>query len=260
MQEVPADLFQGDMQTMPRMDPAVAERLAKQEKQAEAARKAMEREEAAAQKKERAQVQRAVAMPDTKAKKAAAKSTRDKEMMAHKIRLYFKKLGHKLSFKEPKVLPKDEEQLRELLTQIECELQSNGGIEQAGQMFVNGCFVTEVVTQQFNPLGLMLSGPAASLTQTVQANKDKWDELITELAIANAEWFMVSCARQRYTFAAGGTHIFFVAHTAYAARCSRRVPKSNGRRRYTPRCGTNGSPGHPLLGSNRARPALGVRS
>jgi malonyl CoA-acyl carrier protein transacylase len=37
----------------------------------------------------------------------------------------------------------------------------------------------------------MLSGPAASLTATVAANKEQWHETITEFAIANAEWFMM---------------------------------------------------------------------
>lgn len=195
MEGVPDDLFQSDLQSFPAQDPRITEELRKKHEKALKAQHAAELAEARERKKEAAAAQKAQQIPTAKerqqAKVDASKTTRARELKAHKIRLYFKKFSHKLSIKEPKALPKDDEGLDEILASIECELQSSGGIEQAGIAFINVCSGVEKVTEVWNPLGLMLSGPAASLSQTVAANRAKWDELITELAIAHAEWFMV---------------------------------------------------------------------
>lgn len=120
------------------------------------------------------------------------KNVRKRELMAHKIRLYYKLLGHKLSSKEPKSLPKDDEGLAELLAQVETELHSKGGIEGASKLVLGGAFAAEQFNAQFNPFGLHLSGPVASLSGSMAANRADWEELATEFAISNAEWFCVS--------------------------------------------------------------------
>ncbi len=230
MEGVPDEMFQSDTQSFPREDPRITADLAKQHAQALKQQKAEDAEMAKTRKREEVQVKKALAIPTVMqrqdAVKHASRGVRERELTALKIRLYFKKLSHKISMKEPKTLPKDDAALLELLATVECELQSNGGIEQAGAMFVNGCFALEAVTQQFNPLGLMLSGPAASLTQTVAANKDKWDELITELAIANAEWFMMGPGKRCLLFVVQMVHTVDQANKAAVARgSSKPVPK-----------------------------------
>jgi len=203
MEAVPDDLLQHDLHTFPRDDPSVLAKQAQINAAAERELKARAAAEAKERKAEEAQVKRAMAMP-TKAQRDAnavdARGVRKRELMAHKIRLYYKLLGHRLSSKEPKTLPKDDESLTELLAQVETELQSKGGIESAGKLMVGSAFALEQLNQQFNPFGLMLSGPAASLTSTVQANKSEWDELVTEFAIANAEWFVVGPGKRLMGF------------------------------------------------------------
>ena len=208
MQGVPEDVFRGDVDSFPDRDPRITAELAKQHEKALKEQKQRDVEEAKRAKKEAAQVKKMQEMPVVAKKQpatktpvpSATKEARDRELKAHKIRLYFRKLGHKLTVREPKQLPRSDEELDELLASIETELHSQGGIDQAGMLFINGSFAIEAITQQFNPLGLRLSGPAASLTQTVAANKDKWEELITEVAIANAEWFMMGPVKRCMLF------------------------------------------------------------
>jgi hypothetical protein len=163
--------------------------------------KAREAADAKERKKDEAMVKKALA-PIKKEPDVSA-SARRCQLMAHKIRLYYKKLPHCLSTKEPKALPKDEEGLAELLATIETELHSKGGIEMAGKITIGICGAAEQLNQQFNPFGLMLSGPAASFTGSVQANRAEWDDLVTEFAIANAEWFVVSPGKRLIGFMLG---------------------------------------------------------
>lgn len=195
MEGVLEDAFQSDVQTFPGADPREVEAAQKQEAKRMKENAAAEKARAAAAKKEAATVKKIAAAP-TAAHKEEAVATdmqraRKRELAAQKIRLYFKHFGGRLSVKEPKTLPKDDNGVYELLAAIETELQSAGGIQQADALFVNGARGLEQFTAVYNPLGLMLSGPAASLTATVAANKEQWHETITEFAIANAEWFMM---------------------------------------------------------------------
>ncbi len=196
MQEVPDDLFRSDMHSFPREDPSVLAKQAQLNAAAEKEQKARAAAEAKEQKAEEARVKKALALPTGKERAAAAvadsKGVRRRELMAHKIRLYYKLLGHKLSSKEPKALPKDDEGLAELLAQVETELHSKGGIEGASKIVLGSAFAVEQLNAQFNPFGLMLSGPVASLSSSMAANRTEWEELATEFAISNAEWFCVS--------------------------------------------------------------------
>jgi len=198
---IPDDIFQRDMQTFPREDPAVLAKQAQLNAAAEKQQKAQAAAEAKERKAEEALVKKAMAMPAKGGSKALdVRAVKQRELMAHKIRLYFKLLGDKLSTKEPKTLPKDDEGLAELLATIETELQSKGGIESAGKLMLGGAFAIEQVNQQFNPFGLMLSGPAASLTSSVAANRSEWNDMVTEFAISNAEWFCVGPGKRLLGF------------------------------------------------------------
>lgn len=201
MQAPPDDLFQRDS-TIPTEDPAIAASQAKQRQQYEKDQKAFEAQLKKQEAAEAKRVKADIAKPGHKEKAEAVTSVQKKELKCHKIRLYFEKLGGKLSFKAPKTLPSNEAEIDELLTRIECELHSNGGIEQAGSAYLNGMAMLEQVTQAWNPLGLQLAGPAASLSRTAAENKAQWDDLITEFAIANAEWFMVGPAKRILLFTA----------------------------------------------------------
>lgn len=258
MQGVPDDVFQHDVESFPDKDPRITAELAKQHEKALKEQKHRDAEIAKQLKKAQAAVKRAQAMPvvakkDTPAVHSAAKEARERELKAHKIRLYFKKLGHKLTMKEPKTLPRNDDDLDELLASIECELHSQGGIDQAGMLFINGSFAIEAITQQFNPLGLRLSGPAASLTQTVAANRDKWEELMTEVAIANAEWFMVSARRKRIGVFGCKRNAAWL-HMVVGEGCFRRFPTPNGWRPRNHDGGTNGWPAAMVVESNHWQP------
>ena len=198
MQGFPEEIYQGDMQTFPREDPRIIE---SQQKQAQAALKAQAEEE---RKAKADAVKLAKAMKDAPAPKkpaaagkaAAGDRSADAkriELKRRKIKLYFsnEKISKKLSVKEPKTLPKTEEELDDLLAEIEGDLQSSGGIKQAAAMYLTGCGAIENGVKVFNPLGWDLSGPKVSFTQTVAANRAEWEELVVEFAISNAEWFMI---------------------------------------------------------------------
>ncbi len=205
MQAPPDDLFQKDMSSFPTVDPATAAALAKQQAQIDKERKSAEAERKRQEKEEEKLAKKMNDMPIRAPTTKQVVISVDKQMAAltlkkQKIKLYFAKLGHKLSIKEPKALPEDAAKVDDLLTAIETELHSNGGIEQAAGLYVQGMFGLEILSHTFNPLGLRLSGPAAGLTNTIQKNREKWDELVTEFAIANAEWFMAGPFRRLVSF------------------------------------------------------------
>lgn len=193
MQAVPEEVIQADLKGFPVHDPAKQAALERSAKKMAKEREEQQRREERERKRMQKDMKEVQAMPVAKPKPTDSPTAalRRRELKAHKIRLYFANLGHKIHVKEPKTLPKSEEELDELLMAIQLELQSSGGIEQADQLMMQGCFAVEKLTEHFNPLGLMLSGPAASLTQTVQANKDKWQDVMVEFAVENAEWFMM---------------------------------------------------------------------
>jgi hypothetical protein len=185
------DLFQSDNASFPSaVDPATSAKAAaalqKHLKEQKAA-------EAEAKKQSTAAAKAAKAMPKAVAAPTPAQARRTSDVKLHKIRMYFANAGtaKKLSIKEPKVYPKTDEEVDELLRAIEADLASQGGIESASLAFINIVSGFETLTQSFNPLNLELSGPAVSLTQATIANKGKWEDIVTEFAIANAEWFMV---------------------------------------------------------------------
>lgn len=196
MQGFPEEIYQHDMQTFPKEDPRIVE---SQAKQAAAAIKAQQEEERKA-KADAVKLNKAMKEAPPPKKTAAKAGTTDKseeakriELKRRKIKLYFatEKIAKKLSVKEPKTLPKSEDEVDDLLAEIEADLHSSGGIKQAGLMYVNGCVALENLTQVFNPLGWDLRGPKVSFAATVAANKEQWEELVTEFAISNAEWFML---------------------------------------------------------------------
>lgn len=185
------DVIQADLANFPTEDPARAAARAKQEQADAKARK--EEEKASA-----ARVKKGLAMPPQISD--AAKANNDREVKLLKIRLYFSKLGHKIPIKEPKAMPRTDAEIDELLLMIETHLQSHGGIEMAGTMYQSSFAAIEMITMQFNPLNLHLSGPAVSLSATVAQNREKWDELLTEFAIAHAEWFMMGPGKRLIGF------------------------------------------------------------
>lgn len=222
MNAPPDDLFRMD-DTIPTEDPAIAASQAKQRAAFEKEQKALAAQEKKMQAEEAKKVKKDMERPGHKEKAAAEVSARTRENKAHKIRLYYEKLGHKLSTKAPKTLPTDDAKLDELLASIECELHSNGGIEQAGVAFISGMAAVEQLTAVFNPLGLQLSGPAASLSSTVAQNKAKWDELITEFAISNAEYFMIGPGKRLLMFS---VQMVMAVDSANKAAAGRSAPAS----------------------------------
>ena len=192
MEGLPQDVFQFDQQTFPQEDPKIREAREKSQQkekqiraQEEAAQKKAEREEAI-------QVKKVLAQHGGVVKKPAETPVpvHKRELMVQKIKLYYEKLGHKLSSKCPKIMPKSDEGVRDLLAEIEGELQSAGGIEKASSGYIALCAGIEMADAKLE-LGLNLAGPAASFSQTVAASQSKWQDLMTEFAISNAEWFMV---------------------------------------------------------------------
>lgn len=190
MAEVPEDLFQHDMSTFPQEDPAVTKQREAMEEKLRKAEEAAAKRAETARKKEKQVVEKLVETAPKQAKASAPAEEVAKRiaLKKHKILLYFQHFGAKLSCKAPKTLPDDELKLDELLNTIRNDLGSKGGIAQAGNIYLASVSMME----RLNPLGLELSGPAASLSQTALRSKEAWNDLVTEVAIDNAEWFVVS--------------------------------------------------------------------
>ena len=176
-----------DMQSFPREDPKVTaqrtKELEKQRKQEKAERKAPSK-----------QAQRLAEKPPAKKKQAPpalGDIDRERVILTRKITQYFTKLKHKISVARPRTMPTDIMKLRQLCLAIETDLSASGGVDACATMYVNGCAMAEKLAPLL-PWDIRLSGPNASLTGTVLANKEQWNDLITEVAIQHSEWFMVS--------------------------------------------------------------------
>lgn len=199
----PNEMVQEDMRSFPTVDPKVTAQLAKQKADWD---KAREKE----RKEEEASAKRAAALHGS-AKKPAAKTAevaknedgediRKLNLLNMKCHLYFKHFSDKLSIKEPKAYPKTVAGLQELLNAIQVELSSAGGIKNAAAIYQSGIEGAEQLTLRWNPLGLMLVGPATSFSQTIANNKKEWEDLVTEFAIEHAEWFMMSSFKRLVAF------------------------------------------------------------
>lgn len=221
MQEgLPDTIVHFDRNTFPREDPKVAEARAKssaaeekaaleEQKRQEAAIKKLqklilEEEDEPTDKPKRGRppknaapaAQPSVAQQQAKATKSAADEAKRIRLKQQKCKLYFQRFADRLQTKEPKAYPTSEPAIDALLTEIESELASEGGIRTAAFSYVSLCKGLEDATRVFNPLGWDLQGPKVSFAQTIAANQKQWDDLVTEFAIAHAEWFMVGPARR----------------------------------------------------------------
>lgn len=186
------DLAKADMTSFPKEDPADLQRRAKLMVEEDKMRKEQEKERKAAEKAEAVAVKKAQTIKPVATKAEPVPPANADTINRVKVRLYYQHCAAKLQSKEPKNLQSiGGKELADLLASIEGELQSHGGVEVASNGFIGAVGAFEVLTQTWNPLGLHLSGPAASLSQTVQTNRKVWDEVVTEFAIANAEWFMM---------------------------------------------------------------------
>lgn len=182
-----ADLARMDMQSFPTEDPKAA---AKRHKELEKQRK--EDERARKQPSKRAQALGEKPTPKAKAEPAELNDVdRERVILTRKITQYFAKLKHKISVSKPRAMPTDVAKLRQLCLAIETDLSASGGVDACATMYLNGCAAVERLAPLL-PWDIQLSGPAASFTGTVMANKAQWDDLITEVAIQHSEWFMVS--------------------------------------------------------------------
>ena len=128
--------------------------------------------------------------------------TVDKRLaMRRKIQQYQDKLGHLISYKVPKLTEKSSfEKVQEALYNIETDLAMRGAVDGAQQMYINAIVGLEKLTNAFNPLNLHLSGPQISLTSVIAANKERWDDMVTEVAIQYSEYLAVGPLRRLLFF------------------------------------------------------------
>ncbi len=200
----PNEMVQEDMRSFPTVDPKITAQLAKQKADWDKAREKERKEEEASAKRAAAAHGSVKAKPASKAvdvvKNEDGEDIRKLNLLNMKCHLYFKHFADKLSMKEPKAYPKTVAGLQELLNAIQVELSSAGGIKNAGTMYLGGVEAVEQLSLRWNPLGLMLVGPKASLSATISANKKEWDDLVTEFAIEHAEWLMMSSFKRLLAF------------------------------------------------------------
>lgn len=196
-------IAQETVRSMPAGDPKQA---AIAEREANAARKKAEEIRKREAKEQKLTEQRMAALDKKSPESKAAKKTPEQleaqmTLDLHKIRLYYEKLSHKLSSKAPKQMPRTPEGARQLREAIECELQSTGGIETAGALYMTSLQVLEhVTTHVWNPLNLQLSGPRVSLSAAAQQNSAALNDLVTEFAIGHSEYFMAGPLRRLVQF------------------------------------------------------------
>lgn len=180
MEHSVADIARDDFTSFPKADPKAVEKKAKQR-----AKQEKESKQADATAKKLAKKPRATTA------KSFTDVERERVILIRKCTQYFSKLKHKITIAKPRSWPSDIKQLRQLVLSIETDLASSGGIESASAMYITAVDALERVSP-FLPGDIRLAGPQASLKGTLLANRDKWEDLITEVAIQHCEWFMVS--------------------------------------------------------------------
>lgn len=183
MEHSVADIARDDFTSFPKVDPKIAEKQAKQR-----AKNEKESKKADATAKKLAKKPRATT---AKGKSGFTDVDRERVILIRKCTQYFTKLKHKITVSKPRTWPSDIRQLRQLVLAIETDLASSGGIESASAMYITAIDALERVSP-FLPGDIRLSGPQASLKGTLIANREQWEDLITEVAIQHCEWFMVS--------------------------------------------------------------------
>lgn len=140
-----------------------------------------------------------------------------RQQKLRKINLYYQHLGHKINYK-PKTKPNGRSSvayLDEIIFNIETDLGVGQGMDLACEGYAGAMKGLEKVTHFFNPLGLRLSGPAYSLSSTVEANRDSWKDLMTEFAIKYESWFTMSVEKRILFFS------FQMISTVHAANSLR---------------------------------------
>ncbi len=181
-----ADIARVDLNTFPKEDP---KKVAKRQKEIKKAR-GEEKRDRVAEAREVKALEKKKAAGTKAAPVTLDDAARERVVILRKLTQYYAKLGHKISVSKPRSYPSDLRKLKELLLAVETDLAANGGIEQAGAMYVQGVAVVEQLAPLL-PFGLQLSGPQASLSGTVRANQEIWNDVVTEAAIQHSEWFMV---------------------------------------------------------------------
>lgn len=208
MSGVPDHMLQHDLNSFPAEDPKhTTARMIAQAKE-EKARKADEAERKKRDKEELNAVKKILQQPLPQEKKAAVAmkkveievSDKQKALDILKIQLYFKEFAEKISVEQPKVLPKTSEQIRELRLAIEADLQSQGGIAQASNMYMTGVALAEQFSVMYPQFGINLAGPRINLSSAMMQNKKQLDELVKEFAICNADWLMVGPGKRLLGF------------------------------------------------------------
>lgn len=178
-----------------------------------------------AEKKQAQQARDAHKKMQTETKKVAAKKApapkvndvgKRKAVLLRQIDQYTQKLGHKLKIKVPKrvTLNTNVEELQSIVDSIETDLGMTGGIDQAAAVFSEAGGVVEMIVDAWNPLGLQLSAPV-SLDQTLRANQESWQDLVTEFAIKYQALFCTGVEMRMLMFV--GTLVATVHRTNAAA-------------------------------------------
>ena len=139
------------------------------------------------------QVKQANGMMKEKEQKKKTNHVDAKAGKLRKISQYQEKLGHLMTYKVPKVSIKtNDDVLTEILFNIECDLGMKSAVEYGASMYMGGIQGLEQLTNMYNPLGLKISKQyGVSLTEVIAMNQEKWQDIVTELAIKHSEWLMM---------------------------------------------------------------------
>jgi len=123
-----------DMTTFPREDPVTT---AKRQKEADKLRE-MQKQESRAENSTAKRVSKAKRKSVSTPAAALGGDQRERVIILRKLSQYYAKLGKKINVAKPRTWPSDLKKLRELLLSVETDLAANGGIDQAGALYIQG--------------------------------------------------------------------------------------------------------------------------
>lgn len=179
-----------DFKSFPQMDPAISEKMAKEEaKQAEAERKLSERlyrEQQKAAKKLEEETKKTV----KKARDDDSKALKQRRINLNKIKNYKEKLGHKLTVKIPRFSEStSNEKIQDIVNEIEDDLAASSSLDVMEHLYLQAINGTVDFCKANPQFGIKLEGPNANLGAAVASNRDKWQDIVTELNIKYGHWF-----------------------------------------------------------------------
>lgn len=189
----PAGMVEADIAAFSEVDPAIVAAEAKQRAQAEKRQQ---------QRQKPISAKAAAKVEQLAEQRNAAEEASERAALLRKIKLYYDRFGERITYRCKATAKTNVDDLRVHVAAIEADLGMSGGGDAAATGFVMLMKGVEQLTNVFNPLNLQLSGPRATLGDTIENSHDAWRPLIDEFVIKHERMFCMSVEKRILFFIA----------------------------------------------------------